>query len=128
LPYQGRDWEFDDSRLTAAEARLQKRLCGGSSPSIAGASRFELDPDAVVAALVIARKRAGLPLEEAASIDDDALDLTAVAEATEKAAKAAHTPVAEEEVVETATDLAVPLDVAEDVVRAKRASKAKTAD
>jgi hypothetical protein len=92
LPYQGRYWEFDDSRLTAAEARLQKRLTGGSTPSVAGASRFELDPDAVVAALVIARRRAGLSVEEAVSIDDELLDLTAVAEATEAAVKAARAP------------------------------------
>lgn len=95
LPYQGRDWEFDDARLTAGEARLQKRVTGGSTPSAAGASRFELDPDALVAALIIARRRAGLPIEEAASIDDELLDLSAVGEATEAAAKAAHTPAVE---------------------------------
>lgn len=87
LPYAGQDWVFDDSRITASEARLQKRLCGGATPSVAAASRFELDPDAIVAALVIARRRAGLPVDEAIVVDDDDLDLTAVADATAEAAK-----------------------------------------
>jgi hypothetical protein len=114
LPYQGRTYEFDDARLTAAEARLQKRLCGGATPTQASASRFELDPDALVAALVIARKREGLPLDEALSVDDEALDLAAVGEATEAAMKAA--------VPTPAQDAA-----AEEIARAKRPQKAADA-
>ena len=86
LPYQGKTWEFDDSRITASEARTQKRLTGGATPTQASAQRFELDPDALVAALVIARRRAGLSAEDAAVVDADDLELTAVAEATERAA------------------------------------------
>lgn len=88
LPYQGRNWVFDDSRITASEARLQKRITGGATPATAGAARFELDPDAFVAALAIARRRAGLDLAEAVAIDDDDFDLTAIVEATEAAVKA----------------------------------------
>lgn|GEM_PF-5833055 len=88
IPYQGRDWVFDDSRITASEARIQKRITSGNTPSVAGGARFELDPDAFVAALVIARKRAGLELADAFNIDDDELDLTAIIEATEAAVKA----------------------------------------
>lgn len=135
LPYQGRDWVFDDSRLTAGEARLQKRLCGGSTPSAAGTARFELDPDALVAALVIARKRAGLPIEEAVSIDDDELDLTAVAEATEKAAKVRVAVAIEPDAVDEPADEIVRADVEFDPASLsgfepgrKRPGKAKVAD
>lgn len=93
IPYQGRNWVFDDARITASEARLQKRITGGATPAAAGGQRFELDPDVFVAALAIARKRAGLELAEAISIDDDELDLTAIVEATEEAIKATHTPI-----------------------------------
>lgn len=97
IPYAGKTWEFDDSRITASEARLQKRLCGGATPSVANASRFELDPDAIVAGLAIARRRAGLPVDEAIVIDDEELDLTAVMDATAEAAKGATTPTPEQD-------------------------------
>lgn len=94
IPYGGRTWELDDSRITASEARLQKRLTGGLSPVAADAARTELDPDAWFAGLAIARKRTGLAIEEAVAIDDeqlnlgDILDTTTAAYAAEaKAAK-----------------------------------------
>ena len=84
IPYGGELWEFDDTRMTASEARLQKRITEGMTPTQATRARFELDPDVFVAALVIARRRAGLELDEALAIDDEALDLTAIADATEQ--------------------------------------------
>jgi hypothetical protein len=98
LPYGTGDdvetFEFDDSRLTAAEARLQKRLTEGATPTKADALRLEGDPDALTAALVIARRRAGLDDMTAVQVDADALDIVAVIEATfdaaKKAVKAAH--------------------------------------
>ncbi|WP_103381942.1 hypothetical protein [Pseudonocardia dioxanivorans] len=82
IPYDGRTWEFDDARVTASEARLQKQLTGGLSPTAADAARLGLDPDAWIAALVIARRRAGLEPEEATAVDDARFELGAISDAT----------------------------------------------
>lgn len=115
IPYQGRTWEFDDSRLTFSEARMQKRITAGLTPTAADRARHELDPEALIAALVIARKRAGLPVEEAALIDsdiDDELivgDEAGVADLTVEVAEAVPTPAEDE--------------AAKEVIRAKRTRK-----
>lgn len=82
IPYAGETYEFDDVRLTASEARLQKRLTDGMTPVAAENARAQLDPDAWVAALAIARRRIGLDAEAAVDIDGDELDLMAAASAT----------------------------------------------
>lgn len=75
IPYNGRDWEFDDQRLTLTEASLQKRLAGGGTPADIEERRLGRDGDAWLAALVIARRRAGLSPEEALDVDGDRFDL-----------------------------------------------------
>lgn len=82
IPYAGETYEFDDARLTASEARLQKRVTGGMSPVDAERAREELDPDAWVSALAIARLRIGLDAAAAVDIDGDEVDLMAAASAT----------------------------------------------
>lgn len=90
IPYAGETYEFDDVRMTASEARLQKRITGGLSPNAAEKARLEqLDGDAWLAALVIARVRIGLTTEDAADIDLDELDLMLIPGATQAAVDAA---------------------------------------
>ena len=100
LPYGHGDdvetFEFDDARLTAAEARIQKRITEGATPTRADQLRMEGDPDALTAALVIARRRAGVPDLQAVQVDADALDIVAVIEATFAAAKNAAEPAEDE--------------------------------
>lgn len=89
IPYAGETYEFDDARMTASEARLQKRLTDGLSPNAAERARLEqLDGDAWLAALVIARLRLGLSTEDAADIDLDEFDLMLIPGATQAAAVA----------------------------------------
>lgn len=83
--YAGETYTFDDLRLTASEARLQKRITDGMSPAGAERARFELDPDAWVAALVIGRRRIGLDVAAALDVDADEIDLMACMAATNKA-------------------------------------------
>jgi hypothetical protein len=85
IPYDGREGDFEDTRMTAGEAALQKRLTGGATPTAADALREELDPDAWVAALTIARRRAGLDEHEATDLDLDRFDLDATGPATRRA-------------------------------------------
>lgn len=82
IPYQGTVYVFDDASITASEARLQKRmtrdpLAGtpGLTPAEADEKREQLDPEPWVAALAIARRRAGLATEVAVDINGDDLDL-----------------------------------------------------
>lgn len=82
IPYGDRTWEFDDTRLTASESRLHKALTGGLSPLAGERARFELDGDAWVAALVIARRRTGMSADDASRVDADEVDLTAALRAT----------------------------------------------
>jgi hypothetical protein len=88
IPYQGRTWEYNDERITASEARLQKRLTGGLLPAQADRARQEMDPDAWVAALVIARRRSGMEPDEAAAVDADLVELMACMQATREAGEA----------------------------------------
>jgi hypothetical protein len=85
IPYEGKTWEFDDERLTASEARIQKRLTDGMTPVRAEAARMEGDPDVLIAALVIARVRAGVDREEALVVNDELVDLVAITDATNAA-------------------------------------------
>lgn len=83
--YAGETYIFDDARLMASEARLQKRITAGMSPAAAERARFELDPDAWISALVIGRRRSGLDEVAAADVDADKFDLMACMAATTKA-------------------------------------------
>lgn len=83
--YAGERYTFDDERLTASEARLQKRITDGMSPVAAERARFELDPDAWTAALVIGRRRIGLDPAAAMDVDADEIDLMACMAATTNA-------------------------------------------
>lgn len=83
--YAGERYTFDDERLTAAEARLQKRITDGMSPVAAERARFELDPDAWLAALVIGRRRIGLDVAAAMDVDAEEIDLMACMAATTNA-------------------------------------------
>jgi hypothetical protein len=85
IPYAGEVLVFDDGRITASEARLQKRLTGGLSVTKAENERMELDPDAWVAALAIARRRAGMSVDEAIDIDLDQLELVQIMDVTREA-------------------------------------------
>ncbi|MBW0088230.1 hypothetical protein I4I73_03245 [Pseudonocardia sp. KRD-184] len=86
IPYAGEVYEFDDARLTATEARLQKRLTAGLSPNAAERARLDdLDGDAWIAALVIARTRIGMSTEDAAKLDLDEFDLMSILSATRAA-------------------------------------------
>lgn len=82
VPYQDTTWTFDDERITASEARLQKRITDGLLPAQADGARAQMDPDAWVAALVIARRRSGMSADDALKIDADDLDLMACMNAT----------------------------------------------
>lgn len=95
IPYAGTTWVLDDSRFTASEARLQKRLTGGWSLTEAENKRLELDGDAWIAALAIARRRTGMSADEAIEIDLDELDLMPIMKATEDAARADQAAAAE---------------------------------
>lgn len=75
ISYAGETWTFDDARLTAAEARLQKRITDGMLPMQAEQARGLMDPDAWVSALVIARRRTGLDANAALDIDADEVDV-----------------------------------------------------
>lgn len=86
IPYAGETYVMDDARLTASEARLQKRITDGLRPAAADVARQEMDPDAWVAALVIARRRIGLEVGDALDVDADEIDLMACMEATVAAA------------------------------------------
>lgn len=88
IPYRGETYVFDDARLTASEARLQKRITDGMSPMTAEQARGLMDPDAWVAALVIARRRSGLDADAALDIDADEVDLMACMHATRVAGEA----------------------------------------
>lgn len=83
--YAGERYTFDDERLTASEARLQKRITDGMSPVAAERARFELDPDAWLAALVIGRRRIGLDVAAAMDVDAEEIDLMACMAATTNA-------------------------------------------
>jgi hypothetical protein len=107
IPYDGRTWEFDDGRITASEARTQKRLTDGLMPTAADSARLALDPDAWVAALVIARRRAGLSAEDAVAVDDAQLELSAITDATKAFYEAASPDEAADE-----TDESEPADEA----------------
>ena len=99
-PYQGQTYEFDDSRLSASEARLQKRVTAGMSPVEAERARGDLDPDAWIAALLIGMRRAGRDVDATTVIAADDVDLMAAARATRTTAQAARdtaTAAAEEE-------------------------------
>jgi hypothetical protein len=84
IPYDDTDYEFDDGRFTASEARLQKRLTDGMNVVQAETARNGLDPDAWIAALVVARRRTGMTADVAADIDLDAFELVKIAEATKR--------------------------------------------
>lgn len=75
MEYAGKVWTYDDSRLTASEARVQKRITDGLLPAQADQARMQLDPEAWVSALVIARRRSGLAPDVALDVDADELDL-----------------------------------------------------
>lgn len=75
IPYADKVWTFDDSRLTASEARVQKRITEGMLPAQADQARMQLDPEAWVSALVIARRRTGLAPDVALDVDADEVDL-----------------------------------------------------
>lgn len=93
IPYAGEIYEFDDSRLTRAESILQKRLTGGLSPVATERARLDqLDDDAWLAALVIARRRIGLSDEAAEDINDDEFDVLAIPVATQAAVAAETKP------------------------------------
>lgn len=85
IPYAGDVLVFDDDHITASEARLQKRLTGGMAVTEAENKRMQLDPDAWVAALAIARRRGGMEADEAVDIDLDQLELLAIMERTREA-------------------------------------------
>jgi len=85
VPYQGTTWTFDDERITASEARLQKRITDGLLPAQAEQARAQMDPDSWVAALVIARRRSGLSVDEALRVDADDIELMACMRATNEA-------------------------------------------
>lgn len=57
--YEGKAYDFDDERMGLGEARWVKRVTGLTGSDFFGAAR-KLDPDAVVAILVMAMRRAGL--------------------------------------------------------------------
>jgi hypothetical protein len=96
IPYAGDVLVFDDDRITASEARLQKRLTGGMAVTEAENKRMELDPDAWIAALAIARRRTGMNADEAVDIDLDQLELLQIMDRTrevviaEREAAASH--------------------------------------
>jgi predicted nucleic acid-binding protein len=88
IPYAGEVLVFDDGRITASEARLQKRITGGMSVIEAENKRLELDPDAWIAALAIARRRGGVTADEAVDIDLDQLELVQIMDRTREAVTA----------------------------------------
>ncbi|AEA27926.1 hypothetical protein Psed_5799 [Pseudonocardia dioxanivorans CB1190] len=126
IPYGDRTWEFDDYRITASEARLQKRITAGLTPTAADTAREEMDPDAWVAALAIARRRAGLPLDEAIAIDDERFELGDILDTTTSVLQARAAEVAAKDTDKADTDDAEPraVDEAAEVSEGPEASAA----
>lgn len=89
IPYDGREWIFDDSRVTASEARLQKRVTGGLAPAEADQRRNVLDDDAWTAGLLIAMRREGEEDLRPERIDPDAFVLSDIVDRTLEVARAA---------------------------------------
>jgi len=88
IPYKGTTYKYDDARVNASEARLAKRISGGLAPVELERRRWLLDPDAWLAALAVAMRRAG---SDATSdeIDLDELVLTDIVDTSTAAARAA---------------------------------------
>lgn len=57
--YENKAFDFDDERMGLGEARWVKQMTGLTGSDFFAAAR-KLDPDAVVAILVLAMRRAGL--------------------------------------------------------------------
>jgi hypothetical protein len=88
IPYAGETYTFDDEHISVSEARVQKAITDGMRPSAAEEARQEMDPDAWVAALVIARRRIGMEPADALDINVDEVDLMACMAATRAAGHA----------------------------------------
>lgn len=88
IPYAGETYTFDDEHISVSEARVQKAITDGMRPSAAEEARQEMDPDAWVAALVIARRRIGMAPADALDINVDEVDLMACMAATREAGRA----------------------------------------
>lgn len=65
--HQEKAYQFDDERMSLAEARWVKREFGMTGPTLFGAFQ-ELDPDALLAIFALALKRGGVEIETAADI------------------------------------------------------------
>ncbi len=79
LPYEGTVYVFDTDVLSLAEAFTVKAVSGLRAGAFLAAV-FDLDPGAWLAMLVLAKRRAGEAVL-AEEIDQDKVDLVAVAEA-----------------------------------------------
>jgi hypothetical protein len=78
LPYDGTDWFYDDSRRpTVYEAQLMMQVSDDLQQALAAEN-----PNAWLAALVVARKRAGLPVDRARKVNADLLEMEDCVNAT----------------------------------------------
>lgn len=115
IPYEGREWVFDDSRITASEARLQKRVTAGLAPGSNGlapaeadARRNVLDPDAWIAGLLIAMRREGEEDLRPERIDLDDFVLSDIVDRTLEVTRAELA----KERADTGPDAPAPADIA----------------
>lgn len=75
-PYDGTDWFYDDDRRpTVYEAQLMMQVSGGLFGDELQQALAQENPNAWLAALVVARKRSGLPIDRARKVDADRLEL-----------------------------------------------------
>lgn len=83
LPYEGTDWFYDDARRpTVYEAQLMMQVSGGLYGDELTQALARENPNAWLAALVVARKRSGMPTDRARKVDADRLELEDCVEAT----------------------------------------------
>lgn len=76
LPYDGIDWFYDDGRRpTVYEAQLMMQVSGGLFGDALEQALAQENPNAWLAALVVARKRAGLPIDRARKVNADLLEM-----------------------------------------------------
>lgn len=75
-PYEGTDWYYDDARRpTVYEAQLMMQVSGGLYGDELTHALARENPNAWLAALVVARKRSGMPADRARKVDPDRLEL-----------------------------------------------------
>lgn len=82
IPVDGTDWYYqDDRRPTIYEAQLMQQISGLVGDELTEGLARE-NPAAWLAALVVARKRSGMPVDRARKVDPDRVEMEDAVNAT----------------------------------------------